>query len=180
MQRIHNVPADRKRRLVRIDKSLVYKDVELYTYKYRDAQPLPSVQQSDAVAADVAEYLDGAIVSRALAFRDAELRRLLTAYMADDERYCADDTVGLDKVLVYPLLLSPEFRDGNLEPLAEYMHRYLVWGVLYDWYADMGLPQASRYEQDLKRVEDDMMDALRTPSRVNKPLQPFGPAEKIR
>ena len=181
LQTIDTAPAQPKLRRIRIIKALVDKDVELYTYKYKDAQALPTPQQADAVAADVAETLDGGVMSRYLRFRDAELRRLLSAYLQDGEHYKADDELGLDEMFVYPLALSPSFKDVSLRPLAEYIHRYLVWGVLYDWYSGMGLERiAAKYKDDLDRVEEDMMDVLRTPSIVKKPLQPFGPAEKFR
>ena len=172
--------AKKKPRLVTILKQEVYKDVELHTYKHTEGVLMESKQQVNAVSADTTENLDGAIIARFVKFRDAQLRRLLTSVLADEEHPQADDVLDLDEVFAYRLNLSEGFKDSVLRSLAEYMHRFLVWGALYDWYAQMGMGQANVYKRELNEIENSINDIVRTPSIAKRPLQPFGPAHKFR
>ncbi len=170
----------KKPRLITIIKQEVYKDVELHTYKHTEAVPMEGKQQVNAVSADTTENLDGAIIARFVKFRDAQLRRKLTSVIADDEEHPgADDVLDLNEVFAYKLSLSEEFKDSLLRSLAEYMHRFLVWGALYDWYAQMGMPQANVYKRELDEIEEEINNIVRTPSIAKRPLQPFGPAHRF-
>ena len=175
-----NVQSKKKPRLVTILKQEVYKDVELHTYKHTEGVPMESKQQVNAVSADTTENLDGAIIARFVKFRDAQLRRLLTSVLAQEEHPSADDVLDLDEVFAYHLSMSESFNDSNLRSLAEYMHRFLVWGALYDWYAQMGMSQANVYKKELDEIENEINNMVRTPSIVRRPMQPFGPAHKFR
>lgn len=76
--------------------------------------------------------------------------------------------------------MIPESMDDTvLRPLAEYIHRFLVFGALYDWYSQFGMAQAAVYGSQLDEIEAGLDDILRGGSIVKRPLQPFGPAEKI-
>ena len=178
----HNIVTDpvieKKRRKIVIIKQEVYKDVELFSYKHMEAADAPK-KQENAVSADTTENLDGAVIARYVEFRNAQLRKLISHALVDMEGLGADDVLGLDEVFSYNLSLSTEFKDAMLRPLAEYMHRFLVWGALYDWYSQFGMPQAAVYGSELKDIEEEISSILRGPSIVKRPMQPFGPAEKI-
>lgn len=165
----------KKPRLVTIVKQEVYKDVELHSYKFGEAQAQdPAV--ANTVSADTTERLDGATVARFVSFREAQLRVMLQKYLDERERVKANDVLDLEGCFIYTLSLPESFNDATLNPLAQYMHRFLVWGALYDWYSQMGMQQAAVYGNELRSIENAINDILRTPSRAKTPLQPFGPA----
>lgn len=176
-QRIDTRPAPKKFRLVRIIKEDVFKEIERHTYKFTEAQKADSPKQENAIAADTTENLDGASVARFIAFRHALLLDMLQAYLCDEEVPVADNSPKLEEDYRYRLLLEPEFNDATLPALAEKIHRYLVYGTLKDWYAQMGLPQAETYAKELLSIENGINDMMRTPSIAKRPLQPFGPAK---
>lgn len=178
---INDPPAPvKKERLVEIYKNNVFKDIELYTYKHVDGSGVQDVKVGNAVAADNSEDMDGAIIARNVEFRDAELRRKIRFALAEENTLAANDEITLESgVYRYRLFLPEEFRDNTLRSLAEYMHRFLVFGALYDWYAQFGMRQADVYGAKLNEIEQTISDMLKEPTVVKRPLQPFGPAQKI-
>lgn len=170
----------RKPRRVIIIKQQVYQDVEAHTYKYTEAAQLQSVKQENSISADTTETLDGASIARFVEFRNAKLRKALQSYMPEEEHFEADDTLDLENCFVFWFNLPLEFKDSLLRALTEYIHRFLVWGALYDWYRQLGLQaQAAAYKTDMDELEAEIKGFLRVPSRAKKPLQPFGPAHKM-
>lgn len=170
----------KKARLVEIYKNNVYKDIDLHTYKHVDGSDAQNKQVRNAVASDVTEDMDGAVIARLVEFRDAQLRRLLQGFLDPTEVEYADDEITLeDNRYRYNLLLPESFNDNVLRSLAEFMHRFLVWGALYDWYLQFGMQQATLYGQQLDEIEKAIKSLLRGKSIVKRPLQPFGPAHKI-
>ena len=170
----------KKERVVEIFKNEVYKDVDLLTYKHTEGNAIQNLEAKNAIAADVSEDMDGAVIVRYVEFRDAKLRRKLQSVLKDMTQDYADDDLNLnDNMYRYHFLLNESFNDNLLEPLAEYIHRFLVWGALYDWYSQFGLPQAGVYGSQLEELEEDINSILRSPSLAKRPLQPFGPAKKI-
>ncbi len=181
VQYIEETRTSTKPRTVTVIKQEVYKDVELHTFKHTEGAQMQSAKQENAVSADTTENLDGAVVARLVKFRDAQLRRLLTSSLAKREHREADDVLDLEDVFKYCLDLSEDFNDELLRSLAEYFHRFLVWGALYDWYSQMGMyRQAAVYKGELDDIESAINDMVRTPSIVKRPLQPFGPAHRFR
>lgn len=171
-----------KRRRVDIFKNEVYKDIDLYTHKHVDAsQTITENRARNAVSSDTHEDVDSAVIARLVEFRDAQLRRRIRFALAPWEQEFAADPLTLeDNRYHYYLSVPVEFDDNNLEPLAEYIHRFLVFGALCDWYGQMGMQQqASYYGSQMEQLEDDIASALRGPSIVKRPLQPFGPAQKM-
>ncbi len=167
-----------KRRTVEIYKNEVYKDIDLYTHKHVDAHEDMGLRTGNAVSSDASENVDGAVLARYVEFRDAQLRtRIQFALAAECEDY-ADNDINLDSnKFIYHLVVPDGFNDNTLRPLAEYIHRFLVFGALYDWYSQFGMQQAAVY--DTRDLLDNIIGALRGPSIVKRPMQPFGPAEKI-
>lgn len=169
----------RKTWLVDIYKNNVYKGVEKYTYKHVEAN-IPDARVGNSVAADNSEDLDGAVIARNVAFRDAQLRRRIRYAIASETARYADDEIDLEDNKFRYLLNVPESVDDSMrKPLAEYFHRFLVFGALYDWYSQFGMAQAAVYGSQLDEIEAGIDDILRGSSLVKRPLQPFGPAEKI-
>ena len=177
--RINDEENPTKLRKIVVYKREVYDDVELLTFKRVEGSDIQGAEKRNAVAADTTESLDGRIVVRLVAFRDAQLRKIMPFAMAKRSDFKADDVMTLeDDRFHYWLKLPEDFDDNLLEPLAEYFHRFLVWGTLYDWYGGIGDPQAAFYAKDLEELEAEIQNTLRTPSICKKPLQPFGPAKK--
>lgn len=168
-----------KLRKVTVFKREVYDDLELYTYKHVEASDIQDPKKANAVSADTSESLDGRILTRHVKFREAKLRKLVPFAMAKKTDLHADDVPELDDdKLVFWLKLPEDWDDNLLDPLAQYFHRFIVWGALYDWYGEIGSPQAAFYARDLEELEAEIINSLRTPSIAKKPLQPFGPAKR--
>jgi len=177
--RINDEETPTKLRKITVYKRDVYDDIELLTYKHVEGSDIQGAEKRNAVSADTTEGLDGRIIIRLVAFRDAQLRKLMPFAMAKRTDLGADDVMTLDDDRFHYWLKLPEdFDDNLLEPLAEYFHRFLVWGALYDWYGQLGNPQAGFYAKDLDELEAEIQNTLRTPSIAKKPLQPFGPAKR--
>lgn len=171
----------KKIRRVEIYKNEVYKDVELHSYKHVEASGQPDVQIRNAVSADHSEEMDGAVITRYVEFRNARLRNKLQSVLVEEDREYADDELPQeDNMFRYVFSVPESFRDNTLRALAEYIHRFLVYGALYDWYSQFGMQQAAVYGTELDRLEEEIADAFRGPSIVKRPMQPFGPAYKIR
>ena len=167
-----------KSRTIEIYKNEVYKDIDLYTHKHVDAHEDMGLRTGNAVSSDNSENVDGAVIARYVEFRDAQLRTKIQFALAQQSEDYADDDITLERnKYTYNLLLPDGFNDNTLRPLAEYIHRFLVWGALYDWYSQFGMAQAAVY--DTKDLLENIVGALRSKSTVKRPLQPFGPAKKI-
>ena len=184
---------EQKTRVIEIIKSEVYKDIDLFTHKHVDgndtfsspysrSQILFSPQTQNARSSDTSEAVDGAVIARYVEFRDAEMRAFLSfALRPDLEIEYANDDINLQQSKYrYVLTLPDGFNDNTMRPLAEYMHRFLVFGALYDWYTQFGMTQqAAAYGAQLDSLEDSIVSALQGPSIVKRPLQPFGPANPM-
>ena len=184
---IEDTEEPKKFRMVEIYKNEVYKDVDLLTYKHtKGTKPvvcfylLQNPEMRNAIASDNAEEMDGSVIARYVEFRDAKLRRLVQFALVDRPQGYSDDDMTLDdRKYRYWFKLPESFNDNLMEPLAEYFHRFLVWGALYDWYSQFGMPQAAVYGSELDELEAEIKNTLRTPSLAKRPMQPFGPAKKI-
>lgn len=133
----------------------------------------------DAIVTMVSR-IDGLLAVRHLEFRDAKLRRKLVRFLNDNEIVtAADDQLQLDSTFVYDLLVPVEFKDAMVDPLKDHIHRYLLWGALFDWYgASLGSDQANWFRSELDELESTITSMLSLPSIAKRPLQPFGPATK--
>ena len=170
----------KKERKVEIFKNEVYKDVDLLTYKHTEGNAIAIPEARNAIASDVTEDMDGAVIVRYVEFRDAQLRKKLQSVLAEYVRDYADDDLNLeDNMYRYNFLLPESFNDNTLRPLAEYIHRFLVWGALYDWYSQFGMAQAAVYGQELDKIEEEIASILKGPSIAKRPMQPFGPARRL-
>ena len=172
---------DKKIRKVDIVKQAVYDDIDRLTYKNVDGSDVTDVRVRNAVSSDSSEHLDGAVIARYVSYRDAKLRLRFRYALAKYDKVSANDVLTLEQGIYRYLFSVPvQLDDIVLEPLAEFIHRYLVWGALYDWYVQFGyMKQASAYGSQLETLEEDMDELLRGTPIVKRPMQPFGPAEKF-
>lgn len=170
----------KKLRKVDIFKNEVFKDIDLYTHKHVDAREDMGLRSGNAVSSDVTEKVDGAVIARYVEFWDAQLRTKVQFALCDRVQEYATDEISIkDSMYRYWFEVPVEFDDNALRPLAEHIHRFLVWGALYDWYSQFGMQQAAVYGSELDRLEEQIKSLLRGKSIVKRPLQPFGPAKKI-
>ena len=174
-----DVKAAAKQRQVKIYKSEITKAIDLITHKHVDGSALDNLRVSNAVSSDSTEDVDAAVIADYAQFRDAELRTRLQFALAPILVVTEDDRITLeDNAYVYKLNVTEAFDDNTLKPLATYIHRYLVFGALADWYAQFGMALADYYRSQLDSIEEQINSILRGPSIVKVPLQPFGPAKK--
>lgn len=178
---INNTEPVKKSRLVEIYKNNVFKDIDLRTYKNAEANPDREVRANNAIASDVSEDMDGSVVARFVELRDAELRKRLQHSLAPtDTEYATDEITLEDNKYRYQFVVTESFKDNTLRSLAEHIHWYLVYGALYDWYGEMGMmQQAGFYQSKMDTFENSIDSLLRGPSIAKRPLQPFGPAQKL-
>lgn len=180
LARIHKSEAPKKTRTIPIYKNEVYKDIDLYTHKYVDGSDIGDLRIRNAVSSDSTEAVDGTLISRYVEFRDAQLRSRMRTALVETEADGADNDLAAEEgAYVYALSLPEEFDDNLLKPLAEYIHRYLVFGTLYDWYAQFGMRQATVYGEMLDGLEAKINSIVRGPSIHKRPMQPFGPAKPL-
>ena len=166
-----------KDRTVKIVKEELYKDIDSLTYKYTEGKDLPA-PLANAIASDTSERMDGHIIARHVEYRDARLRTIMSFALKDDVVIpSADDVMELDPNIMYVFSLPDSFKDSMVQALTNLIHRYLVWGTLFDWYGPtLGVDQAAQVEKSIDMLESQILNLLRTPSLAKRPLQPFGPA----
>lgn len=179
----YNDPVQKtKLRDVVVAKDQVFKDIDLLTHKHVDGSTQPDFRVRNAVSSDFSEDVDGAVLARYVEFRDARLRSKVAFALSGLYQEKATDHLTLDDAHYhYHFVVPEEFNDNLLRPLAEYIHRFLVYGALYDWYSQFpdGARQAAFYGSQIEGLEDEIASMLRGPAIVKRPLQPFGPAEKM-
>lgn len=171
-----------KQRDVAVSKELVFKDIDLLTHKHVDGSEQPDKRVANAVSSDFSEDVDGAVLARYVEFRDAQLRRKVAFALQGLYQEKATDRLTLDEGYYhYHFTVAEEFNDELLRPIAEYIHRFLVYGALYDWFAQFPgkESQARFYGKQVEDLEDDIASALRGPCVTKRWLQPFGPAQRM-
>lgn len=170
----------RKERKITLHKKLMADEIDAHTSKYVEAGEIQSPRQGNAISSDTRETLDGSIIEQMMQYRDAKLRNIFEPFLQEEEILEVDDTISEEETtFVYNLSLPEEFNDALLRPLGMLMHKYIVWGCLFDWYAKLGLAQARTYGAQLEDIEDEIESYISLPGYAKRPLQPFGPAEKI-
>lgn len=148
--------------------------MNVLSYKYAEAIAPEMKRSGDAyrAASDTADGLDLRIIQRGLEYRDARLRDVLAFALAKVNIESVDNTIDVGEKLMYHLSIEDTIKDNILKPLAIIIHRYLVDGILYDWYAkSMGMKQSQVYEAELLEMERAIANKLRS-SRVTRPYEP--------
>ena len=172
--RINTQEDPKKERKITLHKDLIYQEVDSYTSKFVDAQAPGTTQQQDALASDSEETLDGTIVTRLMEYRDSQLRTFLGASLKEEVVTSVDNVMNTEETtLEYDLLLDMDFRDSGLKALAMLLNKYIVWGVLFDWYNQHGSAQAKNCEVQLQELERQIHSAIHPAGYATRPLQPF-------
>lgn len=152
----------------------VYDDVDVYTYKFADTRQLEPESLHTGSQSDKEAPLDRRMMDRSIEYWDTRVRFFLQSSLVDTQFMVTPGR------LVYVVEFPEEVSGGMVKMLQKIIRRYIVWGVLYDWYSkSAGLEQASVYLAELRSIERDIINVLRVPSRQKRPMQPFGPAGKL-
>lgn len=169
-----------KHKVIIISKERVFKEIDIITHKHTDAHEDFGLRTTNAVSSDVDERIDAVVITRFVEFRDAQIRLKMQNFLDPAHYAGATDYIDLQKEnYIYPFFVEAEFNDNVIIPLTEYIHRYLVYGALYDWYSLFGLSQAGVYGSQLQTLEDQISSIVRGPSIAQRPLQPFGPQKPL-
>lgn len=164
-----------KNRDIIINLSEVYKDIDSLTYKYAEVSEVPSPSVRNGMQSDTTESLDGHVLARAVEYRDARLRAEIGRFLRYECQTSVTDELRSRNTIVYRLSLDDEFQDALLRPVCTIIHRYLVFGALFDWYGPgMGSRQAQNYERELTELEVELTNNLNAVTIVQKVKQPFG------
>ena len=174
----NEIPA-KKIRKINIYKDKVFDEVDRITYRYADAAAMQDVKQRNAVTSDAGEAMDRVQMDQMARYRDSLLRRRLVFALSDKMDSSASNAEGESSVFAYNLVLDEGFDDNNIQPMADMIHRYFVYGILCDWYSQLGQAQYAVYESKLGELEMEIVSMARGKSIHKRPLQPFGPAGKI-
>ena len=137
----------RKARKIKLFKEPMLQEIDAHTSKYVEAAEL-NIKQGNAISSDSEENLDGSIMSRLMGYRDAKLRKSLNPFLGEKTVSEADNLTSNEPAYTYELKLPPDFNDARLQAITELMHRYIVWGSLSDWFAQMNLKEANIYNTD--------------------------------
>lgn len=176
----NNRHINHKHRLIRLVKKEIFYDIDAITYKRADiGMTGASAQSQNAASSDSSENLDGSVLSRFADARDAELRSMLLFCLDDNRKSFADNVSSKEaSTYEYSLVLPPEFEDNRLDMVTTKIHKYIVYGTLFDWFMTLGLnPQVSMAELDA--LGEEIVGLLRGKSWTKRPIQPFGPAGHI-
>lgn len=161
------------RRIILHKDQLLY-DIEALAYKFAEASGLEG-KPKNTIAADHNETIDGRLLGRMMDARNAKLRHRLQFALTSETQEVACDNPSTDSEFVFDLILSDSLRDDLVELAKTYMHDYIVFGVLVDWYRRHGLQTIAVDAGEVALLEDNIVSVLRGPSSMKKPLQPFGP-----
>ena len=165
---------------IELIKQRILDDVDAMTFKRMEStmagQP-DSVQNS--LSSDSHDDLDKGLLHRYMQTRDAQLRRKLAFCLVKEqaEEIKASNRLKTDEPSFTYHINVPEGFDSNAaDVLADLMHRYIVDGSVYDWYAYQHMECFISADR-LKDMENEVSRQLRR-SYVARPLQPFGPQKR--
>ena len=161
-----------------IKKNQVISDIDAITFKRVDGV---MSDQTDAVrnalSSDEEDVLDNKLMHRYMEGRDAALRAKLAFCLIPEEEndlVITNDPLSENPEFAFNLNVPDYFNKDAGMALVQKIHKYFVDGVAYDWYMRQGVPY-SVSAADLDKMLTDIAVSLRKPF-VNRPLQPFGPA----
>lgn len=167
---------DQKRRIIKISRKYIYEDIDTYTYKYAEASSIPEPQQRDAISSDSHERPDGHMLARNVEYREAQVRTLLKRFIeSENQVIIADDELRQNPYIIFKLIVPDELKDEMLKSVATYIHNYLVFGALFDWYGKgMGSKQAAAYAAELEDIETNITNIMVCETVIIPPLNPWG------
>ena len=159
---------------VTISKDLVFYHAESAIRKELDVLLTSHTLSGYHIQPDELEGIDKELLHRIIELRDADVRVLLQKYLTNDDIYVDDELMATQTEFVYELTMPENWRSALLQPLATYIHNYLVRGILYDYMKDKMPEFANAYLPDLDDLKESIEDVLASRSGLVKaPLQPF-------
>lgn len=168
---------EKKRRVIILYKQAMFDEVDAHTSKWVEAAQPEKIEQQNAISSDTTEDLDGAIVTRLMDNWKSRLCRIIKSVLAEVIDLFADDAVELANRYRFTFDFPEEFEDAMLEPFKDTMHKYIVWGILYDWYRLHGVTsEAAVYKQELDELKKELESDIHPDGYAKRPMQPFGPA----
>jgi len=167
---------ENKERIIKIRVQGIYDDIDSLTYKYAEVSSVPSPQQKDAMSSDSKEGLDGHLMARNVEFRESQVRKMLRRFLkAEEVTVISDDELQDKEYIEYHLMVPVILKDELLKSVTTYIHRYLVYGALYDWYAaGMGSNQSAVYAAELDELEAEINNTMIPDTIIIPPLNPWG------
>ena len=165
---------------IEIIKYEVLYDIDANTYKRMESNLAGQPDRvQNALSSDSKEELDKSLLYRYMQTRDAKLRKKLTFCLDKEELtegLVVTNRLKLDEPsFVYNLNVAEDFSAASADVLASMMHRYIVDGTIFDWYAYQHMESNVSADQ-LEDMERKIPGLLRK-SFASRPLQPFGPAK---
>ena len=164
---------------ITIYKKDVLEDIDALTYKRVESTMAGQPERvQNSVSSDSKEELDKYLLHRYMQTRDAMLRKKLAFCLVKDTstEINVSSRLKIDEpAFIYKLTVPEGFDADAASVLASMMHRYLVDGSIYDWYAYQHMDCHVTVDQ-LDDMERNISRSLRK-SYVARPLQPFGPAK---
>ena len=170
----------RKKSTIVIKKQEVLKKVETLAYKRVESSLNDSAPETQSsLQADSSETMDATILHSLLDSRDSEIRgKLLYCLEPEDSRdMVVSNEASLDDEYEYKLNVPESFSRDQLVAACALINDYFVYATLHDWYLQHGVVSTidSVWLDSLLRK---IASAFRFET-INKPLQPFGPAEPM-
>ena len=170
----------KKVRKIIIYKDRVFKDVDKITFRYADGSGTEQPRLHNVVSSDSNERLDRTLMETFAKTRNALLRKRLQKRLASIVDSTASNQPEDGDVYVFNLLLPETIDDNIIQPLADLMHQYFLYGILSDWFSSIGSPQANTYGLQLTVLEDEIVSTAKGPSIVKRPVPPFWPGSNIK
>lgn len=163
---------------VNINKDEVFYDIDALTHKTTlaqvDMRDKESVKSTYAIKTDESE-LDRSLLTRMIDYRDSQLRSAIYKYLSEDVEQESDNTLDMDITeYVYNLEMRDDWNSNLLKPLTDKIHRYLVYGTLYDYYQKTA-PEFIETLGDIDEIKESVLDVLRKRKSniFTRPLRPF-------
>jgi len=156
-----------KHRRIVLRKDWIYKQVDSITQKLSDVALAGSEEiVKDGYASDVEDRLDGTLMSTFADSRDSILRIKLAHCLDKTETIVVDNTPDVLATYEYDFVLPEDFNGSLMKPLAQMMNDYIVKGILYDWYNQIGSDQAARLASEVFDLETRIVNTFRQPEFV--------------
>lgn len=170
----------RKKSTIVINKQQVISKVEALAYKRTEASLNDTpLETQNAIQADASENMDSALLWSLLDSRDSEVRsKLLYCLVPEDSRdMIVTNESDMEESYEYKVEVPEDFTRDQLITACKLINDYFIYATLHDWYVQHGIATTVDV-QWLASLLRKIASAFRF-DFMNKPLQPFGPAEPM-
>lgn len=163
---------------ISINKNELFYDIDALTHKTTEARiDMPeksSVKSTYAIKTDESE-LDRSLLTRMLDYRDSQLRAAISKYLSEETDDCSNNDLRQDVAeYIYSLEMRDDWNGNLLKPLTDKIHRYLVYGTLYDYYLKTS-PELVNSLGEIDEIKEALLDILRKRNKniFIRPPRPF-------